>query len=439
MIRKISALGVVLMACETTPQFNYLIRPGQGTTGSAEETAAYYGAMRDRPPEQTLTEWMRSRHFFKPGTQEYRTEVLSAYYYNGSDLGLGREMRCVDGSSVPEQSKLIACVVSNHGVPQGLDRIAFGRGKDASITKALTDLEKYLQKAQDRHDLKSGVFRGASVAMDFHPDRADRVRFYVYDATDPALLHPDNAALDDKPPERLIPGLQLDGESGVFNQGIKYIRNCLACHGGRYDATTHQIRGATFLDFDVSLFTFSDDPVAGAGGLAKLATKNSANLDSLRRLNALVLKVATATGHTQIQARINGSYSGPSVQDPNSKYVGGYVPPGWPDDLEHKVPLSVAVSARITPKQFFTTVVHQYCSTCHFSQASVENLEQIDAARPLTFADVGQWFENTNLKAGSDSQQVIRNDVCSSLAMPHAEVTRLNLLADKRAFSLICN
>lgn len=400
-------------ACSSDPGFLFLTRPGQGTTGSAEESAAYYAAM-DVPPEPTLTEWMQAR-CFTPQSE------IAAFYYNQSDLGLGREMRCTECTSGP-RTGLISCAVSNHGIPQGLDRVQFGRDRTASIKKALSDLEKVLDGQQRE--------RGATVAMDYDANRPDKVRFYIYDARDDGLLSPGSRGQ-----ETLIPGLQLDGEGGAFNQGVKYMRNCLSCHGGRYDAVQNRIFGASFLDFDLSQFVFSDDPMLGVPN-AQRAKDSPENRENLRRLNALILKVVEGTGATEIKARIEGSYPrGGGVNQPGAEYDKGYVPRGWPADQVVRQFEGSAVSA----SEFYKVAVHSYCATCHFSQTAGNTLSVVDPAKPLTFSTFQQWFQNNNLKQDSDSLRLIRREVCGASDMPHAEVTRLNLRSDAKALAYICN
>jgi len=414
----ISLLSVCVMGCGQQ-SFLFLTRPGSGSTGSKEESEAYYAAM-DIPPERTLKEWMQNRCFDE--------EDIAAYYYNETDLGLGREMHCAKCSDKSQRPKLISCAVSNHGIPQGLDRVQFGRGREESITKALTDLENFVRAP--------GKQRGATVAMDFDPKRSgdDKVQFYIYDARDPTLLAPDSQGQ-----ETLIPGLQLDSEGGEFNRGVKYMRNCLACHGGRYDTATNRILGATFLDFDATLYIFANDsanthaPKISVPG-ARFTTRSATNDEAIRRMNHLVREVADEVHATELVARIDGSYSKP-VQDPTSVYVPGYVPKAW----SGPEPFRVFDGKTVTNRDFYDVVVHRYCAMCHFSQTAGNNVRQIDPSQPLTFGSADQWLRNRNLIDGSDSREVIRKDVCGSSEMPHAEVTRLNLLRDSRALGYICN
>lgn len=413
----IALLALNALAC-TQQEFLFLTRPGQGTTGSKEESEAYYAAM-DSPPEPTLSEWLKSRCF------DSATE-LSAFYYNETDLGLGREMRCAECTSGP-RTGLISCSVSNHGVPQGLDLVQFGRARPASIAKALGDLEDFVSGRR--------TVRGATVTMDFDPKRtSDKVRFYIYDASDPQLF-----ALDSKGSESLIPGLQLDGEGGTFNSGVKYMRNCLSCHGGRFDSETQRIVGSTFLDFDLSFLVFANDDLNSYAPRIDIAaashtTRSARNLDQLRGMNALVRKVAAAVGAAEIVRRIDGSYDQP-VEQATAVYHSGYVPTGWPDTQVVRQFEGRPVSAH----EFYDVAVHRYCAMCHFSQTSNNNLSQVDPNRPLTMGSFEQWFSNTNNRDDQDGLRLIHRDVCGSSDMPHAEVTRLNLLRDARALAYICN
>lgn len=413
----VAVLAAMSLGCGQQ-EFLFLTRPGQGTTGSREESLAYYAAM-DVPPERTLGEWLRARCFGEPSE-------LSAFYYNETDLGLGREMRCAECTEGP-RAGLISCSVSNHGVPQGLDRVQFGRSREASIAKALGDLEDFVAGRRQ--------VRGATVTMDFDPRRAsDKVRFYVYDASDPQLL-----ALDSEGPESLIPGLQLDGEGGTFNSGVKYLRNCLSCHGGRYDSESQRIVGSTFLDFDQSFLVFANDdsnvhvPRIDIAG-ATHTTRSARNLDQLRAMNALVRKVAVSVGATEIVGRIDGSYDLP-VEQAAATYQAGYVPSGWPKTQTVRQFEGRPVSAH----EFYQVAVHRYCAMCHFSQTPNNNLSQLDPTRPLSLAGFEQWFQNSNNRDDPDSVRLIHREVCGSSEMPHAEVTRLNLLRDARALAYICN
>lgn len=408
-----------MLACSTSPAFLFLTRPGEGNTGSEEESRAYYGAMTPAP-EPNFDDWLKNR-CMTPETS------VAGFYYNDTDLGLGREMRCAKCTTGP-RAGLISCAVTNHGIPQGLDLVQFGNPRNQSITGALTELEKGIADP-DRP-------RGATVAMDYDPSRAgnDKVRFYIYDASDVGFLSPGSPG-----PKSLIPGLQLDREGGTFNQGVKYMRNCLSCHGGRYNREKNVIEGATFLDFDLSVFVFANDqptpfvPSISVPG-AKHTIRSAENFEQFRIMNSLVREVASGVGAEAIVARIDGSYAQP-VTTRGAPYVAGYVPPAWASTPSVRNMGERLISGR----EFFGVVVHRYCSSCHFAQVRGFNLTQIDPNRPLTFFSPDQWFQNTNHRADSDGLRLIKRDVCGSGEMPHADVTRSNLLRDARALSYICN
>lgn len=431
-----------LLGCDTIAngdgnRFIFLTRPGQGTTGSVEETQRYYDSMPLVPQvEGRLDLWAKSRCI-------NLNDANAAFYYNGSDLGLGREMRCARcsdceactlSSDPAVRQKSIACVVSNHGVPQGLDLVANQRARGASIQNTLQALENDLAGILDK---QKPILRAASVAMDYVPGRkdGDPVRFYIFDGNIEAAFQKDNLA---RQPNVLLHSLQLDSE------GDKFIRNCLSCHGGQYDAD-QRIRGASFLDFDISLFCFGDDKKCfgfdGNGSPllsnAKL-TQRKANLDNLRKFNVLVLEVARGTGATGIVNRIVGSYSGGDPASDRSEYVDGYVPKGWNQTTD----AALLGTQKISLRTYYEVVAHKYCVTCHLSQTDGHNVTQLDQ-KALTFEDPQQWFVTNNSKlTPADPQNIaelIRARACGASDMPHAEVTRNNLKLDAPALNLLCN
>lgn len=314
-----------------------------------------------------------------------------AHYYNGADLGLGRQIAC------REEAGRIYCAVSNHGVPQGLDLFEFplntgaskpARGRKESIEAALTDLEDFVAKNKKE--------RGATVTFDFDPSRRPSeglVRMYIYDASDPALF---SAVNREQRKEALITGLQLDGEGGALNARVKYMRNCLACHGGKWDSATNTIVGGNFLDFDPILYNFSDDPDLNVS--RKSAAKCGDNHAKLRELNKLVRKVAVATGAESIVERIDkndmNDFFMPVSAEGNCQRDGqkSFVPKGWDRDDAVAELAGEAISARA----FFKVVVHKYCASCHFSQTQGNNLHGKNGT-PLTFADAKGYVYSSYL------------------------------------------
>lgn len=373
-------LMITACGCSQEPlSYVFLSRPG---IGSAAETQRYYDNIGAEP---TLPQWMANRCF---GNQS----ELAAFYYNAADLGLGREMRCtrcVDQQSAlcprcQQDPRLISCVVSNHGLPGDLTH----------LQDALSEMD------QDPGDCTPTCVHGPAVAMDYTPQRDDPVRFYVYDGspgkTAGELTH---VAPDPQDALRLRTNVPLDSE--LLAEGGKEIRICLACHGGQYDEATDRIYGASFLDFDISLLKFSAD-----GLRTQLATQHEA----LRQLNELVLDTDPAPA---IQARIQGSYD-PGVRDPGADYS-LYVPPGW--------------AATPEQAQFYTSVVHANCATCHFAQVPRRH------ARPGTPVYV---FDTVEQFVSPDVFAQVRRSTCGTQDMPHSQLTRRNFLADQTALTKIC-
>jgi hypothetical protein len=134
----------------------------------------------------------------------------AAIYFNGADLGIGREMRCA-----PQADGGVACAVANYGEFGGVQREAL----DAAVDTR-------------------GSF--ATVAMVYTPPLTapNSVQFMVYGASG-----------------ALINEAQLD----TVGDNLAVPNNCLNCHGtaARYDAATNQVTGASFLPFDPSALVYS--------------------------------------------------------------------------------------------------------------------------------------------------------------------------------------
>ncbi len=207
-------------------------------TGTIEptETAEYYLTI-DAPP--TVTDF-RTRFGI--------TELSPAStYYNASDLGIGREMKCQ-----PQPDGGVACAVGNYG--------EFGGPQREALDGAVDTL---------------GAF--ATVAMVYRPPLTapNSVQFIVYGA---------NGALVDE--------AQLD----TVGDNVAIPNNCLNCHGtsARYDAVTNQVTGASFLPFDPDALVFST-----RGGFTKLEQAPGVAL-----LNAAIAP-ATSTANREL---IDGWY-----------------------------------------------------------------------------------------------------------------------------------
>jgi hypothetical protein len=196
-----------------------------------------------------------------------------AYFYNGGDLGLGREMHC------KQTGAKLACYVTNYGQP--------GADPQTSITAAI-----------------SGADPIATVAMEYGPPPTggggNIVTFYVF--------------LNQTGGNRVNQAL-LD------NEGLKNMpRICFVCHGGDYVSDTELDKGASFREFDV--FSYFYDEVDGF----TLGNQQEA----FRRLNAMVKATGpnAANPNDPIVKLIDGLYPG-GVATPGSVAVNTFVPDDW--------------------------------------------------------------------------------------------------------------
>jgi hypothetical protein len=298
----------------------WLSRTGVGT---AAEGATYYTTIGATPAKDDLTKWKQANGF--PATGPAGDEVR-AQYFNAQDLNLGRDTHChmKDGH--------LACYQNNSGPEPG--------------SAGFPDADKALS------EMVNGLPPFATVAMD--QDASGTVNFYAYNASG-----------------TLVPAVILDTE------GAKAMPNaCTACHGGRYDASTHRVNGASFLPFDVFGFKF-----AGAPGFSL-----NDQQEAFRKLNALVKGTnpnATNT-HNPIVTFIDGMY-GNAVATPGTHANDSWVPAGW------------------ATKPNVYDVFKRTCRTCHL-------------AVPETF-DFTSYQQLVAYKTSS-----VSIDLCSSHSMPNAEV-----------------
>ncbi|HEY5928344.1 MAG TPA: hypothetical protein VIV11_41940 [Kofleriaceae bacterium] len=259
---------------------------------------------------------------------EFRTkfgitaESATSTYYNGADLGIGREMRCQ-----AQPGGGVACAVANYGEFGGPQREAL----DAAI------------------DLR-GSF--ATVAMVYQPpfEAPNSMQFMVYGATG-----------------TLINEAQLDS----VGDNLAIPNNCLNCHGtaARYDATTNQVLGASFLPFDQRTLTFSTR--------AGFTERDQA--PAISRLNHEVA---------------------PALSEANRELVAGWYPNGPAVTAESFVPLGWTSS--LLERKVYEHVIATNCRNCHASRDD-----------NLSFATA----------AGFSAQRpLIERSLCSVRDMPNAQV-----------------
>jgi len=269
---------------------------------------------------------------------------VEAIYYNNADLQFGRDMHCKQtGTSV-------ACYVSNYS--------------STDLPGAPDQDSIHLAEANPRTPI-------ASVAMEYNPALGiNAVRFYVYHADGSLFANP-----------------ALDSEGGKYTPWL-----CMACHGGAYNSTTHNVEGAVFLPFDVPTVKQDLNP---ASPFSEVNQR-----EAFGALNGLVLATIpspnTAQANDPVRNLINGWYGwcgGPGApgctpDDAGHAYVPPPPAPGWPGQAA-----------------LYQTIPRFYCRTCHVAQGSTSS----------TYPD---WTQFSDF----NSPGFLKSVVCTSRSMPHAEV-----------------
>ena len=325
-------------------------QPDPGGAKHAAEANQYLNAINTY--KRTLQQWMDSNGF-----GDRNNPPLRAVYFNAGDLNLGRDMRCV------QSGQTIACMVSNFAPPAN-----FFAGDAPDVQTALAGA------AQGVHSAANGYL--ATVAMEVNLAHPDDVKFYVYaGAID---LGSTVAVLD----------TEADPQSHLPSGYSPF--NCITCHGGTYDATTHTVSGASFLPFDVYSFKYSQQP-----GFTQADQE-----ETLRRLNALVksTRPSAPAGSDPIATFIDGMYAG-NAGVPGARANDTWVPAGW-----------------TTPggPNVYNYIIKPFCRTCHLAMSG-----------DLTFPSYLKFKTpainpNNNQFLGGQRDQ-IQAALCGG-AMPQAEV-----------------
>jgi hypothetical protein len=305
------------------------------------DTGAYYTGVATRlgmglpadlsisPGLGTLMEFRTTYGF---GSGNIQLQESSAFYYNSGDLGLGREMHCVDRLAIDRQ---VACYVTNFAA--GDDEFTFGLSPDIAFTNMNATPQRVLATV-------------AMVFRQFPPAGSDPILFMAYNETG-ALA--DNAPLDRhginfaKAFNGSNPDPTLFGTPGVnFNNHIP--SNCLSCHGGVYVAGNHSAPGALFLPWDLDQFQYQE-----TAGRTRASQEGE-----FRKLNDLARRVEVLLRGTgqPIANQIDGWY-GNTEHSPSlsGNFEPAYVPDGWK-----------ANAPGGDPSAYFN-VVRRSCRGCHIA------------------------------------------------------------------------
>ncbi len=256
-------------------------------------------------------------HYFRPfecSTIVNEPARVTKYFNNG-DLGLGREMHCINRGCTEE----LACYVRNFVGKRADGKLAFG-----DMAKAKTAL------------LNNRPF--ATVAMVEREliarDAPNRVFFVVY------LQNPGTGG-----PESTTLGLEAPLDNKGYNTSIP--GNCLQCHGvnSRYTAhgVAHRVSNAMFLPFDLDAFKFFSTDQTNSLSLAKQQA-------AFRSQNRMVRSFSSNRFSPNARELIAGWYGGDMF---NGTFNGGFVPGGWQGGPNER--------------QLYSKTYAVGCRTCHVS------------------------------------------------------------------------
>ncbi|MEM9102420.1 MAG: PKD domain-containing protein [Pseudomonadota bacterium] len=337
----------------------------------------------------TFADWYEANSF--PGEQ-----WTNARYFNGGDLGFGRDMYCIKSDAL----KRISCFTTNYG-NVGSDR---------------TDIKSSIEGSQ------AGEHPFATVCMEFVADAAEgeTIRFFAYEANPTPNLdsNPDVNFNDrlDRMNGPAVSQVILDGE------GLKdFPGACIVCHGGgvNQDNPLHVeqqiVTNSGFLPFDAEVFSYLDSDgnpvelieIIREEGKLKVIDTNA--YDDLA-VKAQVEQIAVNNSYVVQQHVWDAEAKTPGIsmeeiikQRPIVEYLlntpprhGGlaevgtdpYIPEGY-----------------VGYEEAYEFIIKPFCRGCHFSQYQEDEFDL-------------KSFNPTYLTYGC----------VDDLLMPHAEVTDRNFL-----------
>jgi hypothetical protein len=303
-------------------------------------------------------------------------------YFNHGDLGIGREMHCIRNGCIGKQE--LACYVMN-----------FVGGSDGTpffVESNATPLFGDKAGAQAAVEQRKPFATVAMVDRQHIIGSPNGVFFVVYEHIGGALNN-----------TRLATAAQLDRKA--FNTSIP--GNCLQCHGinSTYIAHPDEVRGATFLPFDLDSFEFfSDDP-----GSALSRVRQEA---AFRAQNRMVHSTIPSARLPDARELIAGWYGGDLF---SGIFNGKFVPRGWSGIDQPYPPASPQV-------QLYRKVYARACRTCHISYEPESGGLQLQFG---TYQDFLTSFTQIIVRACGSIEESEWGDAAlgGSLSMPNAEQT----------------
>jgi len=264
---------------------------------------------------------------------------VKTFYYNRGDLGLGREMHCVDHLAASDGQ--IACYVSNFAANTALDEFAFGLSSNVAFANL---------------DADSSFATVAMVFRSLMPiDAPNRVFFVVYDGN--GNLQP-FAALDRhgityaNALKSGTPGPEFGTPGVSFNNHVP--SNCISCHGGKaYDKTGHAVTAALFLPFDLDQFDYEAVSTKTRGD--QLTAFKHQN-EVVRKVAALSVSSANKAG-TSVKNQLDTWYH-------NTNHVGQN---DRNEVFENDFDSTAVVSGWSGAPDIYQSVIRPTCRNCHMS------------------------------------------------------------------------
>jgi hypothetical protein len=261
--------------------------------------------------------------------------VSEAVYGNPGDLGVGRRAFCFQMDSIGYRGldtpspagPYTVCYATAHGIPPG----QAGFNDPQTITHP-----------------------GEGVGGDFILSMV-----IVKDGSGTVFL-----VLGKSGKYTLLPTVKLDTEGPKL---VPFV--CIACHGGKYNATTRKVDGSSFLPLDPNLLSFASP------------ADQAAQEEKIRNINFMIHRAQPGSA---IASYLNGLYHG-AIGTAGTTATTDYVPASWAPQAG-----------------FYRQVVRANCTMCHLAAPDTWN-----------FASWQNFQDNANL---------IYADVCLQHTMPHAEV-----------------
>ncbi len=291
-----------------------------------------------------------------------------AVYGNAGDLGVGRRTDCGQGMVAPPYARFVTiCYATSHGAGPG----EAGFGDPSTITTAaaggMVPIPHAGNKPRPRFFDPWGLMprggtmitmdQGGATFLSFTPGTNQPVQGGSY-------LSGPWWNWFRAPSPALAPVLDTEGPKFLPH-------TCIACHGGRYNATTKRVDGATLLPLDPGLLVFGGSPPGD----------RQSQEENIRKINLIVRNSSPSAA---VRAYINGLYNG-AVAQPGATAVANYVPAGWAEQAG-----------------FYRQVVKPYCAMCHLA-----------APANVSFSSWSNFQQNA---------PAIHTVVCKTRTMPHAEI-----------------